>query len=91
MAETRQYVACTFKAGDARSYTYHNDGAPLAVGDVAKVEDHRGGGWKRVYVVAIDVEKPTKFDTKPILGKAEPEPLDALDLGEDRNFDPSRV
>jgi len=65
-----QYVACRFKAHDKRTYTYHNDGEPVRVGDRVKVEDARGGGWKPVEVVSIGDEKP-KFPTKPILGKVE--------------------
>ncbi|MGE4321966.1 MAG: hypothetical protein AB7E60_02930 [Sphingobium sp.] len=72
MTESRQYIACKFRITDARSYTYHNDGEPLAVGDFAKVEDRDGDGWKRVEVVAIGDEAPS-FPTKPTLGKIEPE------------------
>lgn len=66
-----QYIACTFRKGDSRSYTYHNDGPPVAVGDEVKVPD-KGDGWKRVYVSAVGVPKPTKFETKAILGIAPP-------------------
>lgn len=38
----RQYVACKFRSEDARSYTYHNDGEPVAVGDLVKVADRSG-------------------------------------------------
>lgn len=65
-----QYVACKFRSGDARSYTYHNDGEPVSVGDTVKVEDRDGDGWKRVEVVSVSSQKP-KFETKPILGKVE--------------------
>lgn len=64
----RQYVAVKFRPSDARQYTYHNDGEPLIVGDIVKVEDRSGDGWKRVQVAAI-VEQPP-FATKPIIGKA---------------------
>ncbi len=74
---SRQFVACKFRSADTRSYTYHNDGEPLVVGDFAKVADRDGDGWKRVEVVAIADEEPA-FPTKPILGKIEPEP-DAAD------------
>lgn len=67
-----QYLACKFSPVDSRSYTYHNDGEPLAVGDMVKVAARKQDGWQRVKVEAI-VDKPT-FDTKPILGKVEDAP-----------------
>lgn len=67
-----QYIACTYRQGDSRSYTFHNDGPPVKVGDEVKVEDRSGDGWKRVYVSAVGVPKPTKFETKGILGLAPP-------------------
>lgn len=70
-----QYVACKFRSTDARSYTYHFDGEPLAIGDFVKVADRDGDGWKRVEVVSIAGAKPS-FPTKPIIGKIEPEPAD---------------
>lgn len=69
----RQYVVCKFRREDRRTYTYHNDGEPVAVGDAVKVEDRSGDGWKRVEVFAIADSEPP-FATKPILGKIEPEP-----------------
>lgn len=82
METNRQYVACAFRPGDRRTYTYHNDGEPVAVGDEIKVADRNGDGRQRVTVMAIGDEKP-KFETKPILGKApprdpEPETLDPI-------------
>lgn len=68
----RQYVVCKFRPTDARSYTYHNDGDPVAIGDTVKVEDARSDGWKRGEVVDVHEETPA-FATKPILGKVEPE------------------
>lgn len=80
------YVACKFRPTDSRSYTYAYDGAePLAPGDMVKVDDARGDGWKRVEVVSISDEAPP-FACKPILGKVEPEPeverdvFDSLDV-----------
>ena len=70
-----QYVACKFRETDTRSYTYHNDGEPLAPGDWAKVEDRNGDGWKRVLVVMATDEAPS-FPTKPILGKVTDEDID---------------
>ncbi|MES2289321.1 MAG: hypothetical protein V4530_06235 [Pseudomonadota bacterium] len=68
----RQFVIAKFRESDTRSYTYHNDGEPVAAGDVVRVED-RGGGSKKVYVVDVNDQEPP-FPTKPILGKhIEPE------------------
>jgi hypothetical protein len=61
-----QYVACRF-AESGRTYTYHNDGEPVAVGDKVKVLTQREG-QKTVTVAEILTAKP-KFDTKPVLGK----------------------
>lgn len=68
------YVACKFRSEDARSYTYTYDGEePLAVGDMVKVPDRSGDGWKAVIVASISDQAPP-FACKPILGKLEPEP-----------------
>ena len=67
-----QYVQCKFREEDSRSYTYENEGEPLAVGDMAKVPDRSGDGWKRVYVSGVTDEAPP-FPCKPVLGKYEPE------------------
>lgn len=58
----RQFVKCVFKPGDKREYTYHNDGEPLKIGDVVRVEDPKGG-WKRITVSGIAGLAPT-FPTK---------------------------
>jgi hypothetical protein len=63
---TRQFVKCQFNPWDQRSYTYHHDGEPVAVGDKVKVETTRGVSV--VEVVGLTDEQP-KFETKPILGK----------------------
>lgn len=84
----RRYVACKFRSTDNRSFTYHYDGEePLAVGDMVKVPDARSDGWKRVEVVSISDDAPP-FDTKPILGKIEPE-SDALTAGDDGDLQAS--
>lgn len=57
-----QYVKCVFKPGDRREYTYHNNGEPLKIGDVVRVEDPRGG-WKRITVSGIAGAAPS-FPTK---------------------------
>lgn len=74
----RQFVACKFRSGDSRTYTYHNDGDPVAVDDFVKVADARSDGWKRVQVTAI-VDEP-HFPTKPILGRITAEDTDSAIL-----------
>jgi hypothetical protein len=69
MTMATQYVAAKFRPTDKRTYTYANDGDPVAVGDKVKVPDPREDGWVAVEVVAI-VDKPA-FVCKPILGKVE--------------------
>jgi hypothetical protein len=76
----RQFVAVKFKTWDKRTYTYHNDGEPVAPGDQVKIKDRGGDGWSRVTVVEVTDEAPA-FATKPILGLApldEPKPADGL-------------
>jgi hypothetical protein len=63
---TRRYFACKFRAEDSRSYTYHFDGPPFEKGNVVRVEDRDGDGWKKVIVVGVTDQKPA-FATKPIL------------------------
>ena len=70
MSTERQYVAVKFRPGDRRTYTYHNDGDPVAAGDEVKIADRHGNGWSRVTVESVSDEKPP-FDTKPILGRVE--------------------
>lgn len=69
---TRQFVVVRFRPEDTRTYTYHNDGEPVAAGDMLKVDDARGGGWKRVECVSVTDEVPP-FQTKPILGRLDAE------------------
>lgn len=69
-----KFVACKFRPEDTRSYTYTWDGEPLAPGDMVKVEDRSGDGWKRVHVVSISDEAPS-FQCKPILGRYEPDEI----------------
>ena len=76
-----QYVACKYRESDTRSYTFHNDGEPVAVGDQVKIAGRGEDGWQRVFVAAVSDEKPP-FDTKPILGKVEAE-APGLELGDD--------
>jgi hypothetical protein len=72
----RQFVAVLFKPWDKRSYTYHNDGEPVAVGDNVIVETAKG--TQTVTVSALPDAVPP-FPTKPIIGKAPPpdEPQEA--------------
>lgn len=66
----RQYVAVKIGTGGGRSYTYHNDGAPLAVGDEVEVyigkPNSRGYRKKaKLKIVSLVAEKPS-FPTKPV-------------------------
>lgn len=63
---TRSYYACKFRAEDSRTYTYHFDGPAFAIGDIVRVEDRSGDGWKRVQVASVSDTAPP-FATKPIL------------------------
>jgi len=65
----RQFVAVLFKPWDQRSYTYHNDGEPVAIGDSVIVATAKGD--QIVTVSALPTETPS-FPTKPIIGKAPP-------------------
>lgn len=73
-----QFIKCRFSPIDSRHYTYANEGDPVAVGDMVKVADARDpAAWKRVEVVEVDVEKPTAFECKSILGKLTGDDVDA--------------
>lgn len=84
-----QFIKCRFRPLDTRTYTYANDGDPVAPGDFVKVADARSDGWKRVEVVSV-TDKAPPFACKPILGKITGEDTDAaiLDaaLGSDVTF-----
>lgn len=67
MDSNRQFVAVAFKAG-GRPYTYHNDGPPVAIGDLVRVPIRHG--VQKAHVVGLE-ETPPPFETKAILG-AEP-------------------
>ena len=71
-----QFIECKFRSSDTRTYTYVNEGEPVAAGDFVKVPDNRSDGWKRVQVVTIDVPEPS-YACKPILGRVEDEPAGA--------------
>lgn len=89
-----QYLTAKFRPTDKRSYTYHNDGAPVAVGDEIKLPSTRHeDGWVRGTVFGIISEAEAKaqpFETKAILGKIEPEQPDMLDAGDDADLDRER-
>lgn len=82
MTTNRQFIACAFRKGDTRTYTYHNDRDPVAVGDEVIVTTARGPS--KVFVSALIDEAP-KFETKPIVGPAPqaPDPAAALFAGLD--------
>jgi len=73
--QNRQFISVRFSPVDARRYTYHNDQAPLAIGDHAKVIA-RGGRPVEVEVVEI-LKDPPAFETKAIIY---PEPQGSLAL-----------
>lgn len=78
---TRQFVACSFRPGDTRAYTFSYDGTePLAVGDVVLVAGRNGEGTKKVHVAILDVPEPTDFEAKPILEKFVPPPAEKPEL-----------
>ncbi len=71
-----QFCKCTFRDGDVRSYTYANDGEPVAPGDLVSVADSRDpDSWKRVRVVEVSDEAPP-FACKPVLGRVEDDTTD---------------
>jgi hypothetical protein len=63
----RQYISVQFTPG-ARPYTYHNDGAPVTIGDLVYVGV--GGGQKKRVTVADLVTEPA-HETRAIMGKVE--------------------
>lgn len=72
----RQFVSVKFRPGDTRSFTYVNDGDPVAIGDEVKVPDRHGDGWNRVTVCDLPPGPPNNFPVeklKAILGRVEPE------------------
>lgn len=62
----RQYITVRFAVNDWRTYTYHNDGAPVVPGDLVEVQTVHG--IKHVVVVLAGFEQPP-LQTKPIIGK----------------------
>jgi hypothetical protein len=69
----RQFVKCQWP-NSKRAYTYHFDGEPaLAVGERVLVEAPRGEGKVPVTVTEIGVPESKEFETKPVVGRAQPE------------------
>lgn len=64
----RQFVAVQFSSGDRKSYTYHNDGRPVAKGDRVLVPTSRG--QTSATVVRVFSEPAPPFQTKAIAGQA---------------------
>jgi hypothetical protein len=62
-----QFVSVQFQAWDRRSYTYHWEGEPLAIGDKVVVETK--AGQVEVEVVTIRLDTPD-FPTKPVIRRA---------------------
>ena len=69
-----QHVAVKYSESSEKTYTFHNDGVPVAPGDRVLVET--GKGTKVVVVASVREpapdDKPLGFATKPILGLAPP-------------------
>ena len=83
MTTERQYVAVQFNPWDRRSYTYHHDGEPVAIGDMVIVETARG--LSTVTVVGLPDGVPS-FETKPIAGKAPAEAASETASGDHETF-----
>lgn len=69
-----QHVAVKFSDKSERTYTFHNDGPPVAPGD--RVLIGAGKSTKTVVVHSVREpqpdDEPLGFETKPILGLAPP-------------------
>lgn len=63
-----QYVACRFKPGDTRLYTFANDGEPVKPGDF--VEAISRGHPKIVEVASVGDEQPP-FECAPVTRKVD--------------------
>ncbi len=60
----RQYLAIKFREWDDRTYTYHNDGPPVAVGDTVEVPTKKSKA--AVKVLSLPTEVPP-YETKSII------------------------
>lgn len=88
-----QFVKCKFRVSDTRLWTYVNDGAPVAEGDVVRVPHKSGDGWQKVFVAeTTDVDPHLPYELKPILGlhvEEEPTALEAaVSAAPGREFNP---
>lgn len=63
-----QFVACRFRPGDTRLYTFANDGEPVKEGDF--VEAISRGSPKTVEVCSVGFEAPP-YACNPVLRKVE--------------------
>jgi len=68
----RQFVGVDFRPG-GRVYTYHWDGEPVTLGDLVRVPEKSGDGWKKVRVVEVSWTAPA-YATRAILGPHVEEP-----------------
>ena len=83
MTTHRQFVAVKFRPNDKRTYTYHNDGPPVRVGDTVKVPSVRADeGWSPLPVVSVSDDVPP-FPTKAILGVVDGAARDAAILSKE--------
>lgn len=64
-----QYVVVKFNPWDRRTYTYQNNGEPVAPGDMVDVDTPRGR--QSVKVEEVNMRKPS-FTCKDIVGKTPP-------------------
>ncbi len=66
----RQYIAVCFGLPGSRLYTYHNDGAPLAVGDTVVVSTGKPNsrGYQKTTKLKIVelIDRKPPFPTKPV-------------------------
>lgn len=78
-----QFITCKFREHDTRTYTYVNNGPPVAAGDTVRCESRDGNGYQRITVVEVDVAEPS-FACKPIYAIDE-DPNLAIAGADDRN------
>lgn len=64
-----QYVAVKFNPWDRRTYTYHNDGPPVAPGDHVRVDAR---GEPKTVIVESVTDRAPAFETEAVLGRIEP-------------------
>lgn len=70
------WVACKFREGDTRTYSYAYDGEEVfEAGDKVRVPDRSGDGWKVVIVDHVHHDEPP-FTCKAVIGRHVEEPKD---------------